>query len=171
MSTAGQETNQYITFQLGDEVFAIEVAHVREILELSSVTKVPKAPPYMRGVVNVRGKAVPVVDLRLKFGLPPATDTVNSRIVVMDLELDGEATVVGGLADSVQDVIELDASQINPPPRIAMRWRAEMIRGMGSRGEQFIIILDVGAVFSRDDLVRLESSAADETSGVPAAQR
>lgn len=146
------ESAQYITFKLGDELFAINVAQVREVLELSQITRVPTAPDYMRGVVNVRGKAIPVVDLRLKFGLPKVADTVNSRIVVMELDLDGEATVVGGIADSVHEVIELEPGQINPPPRIAMRWRTELIQGMGRRGEQFIIILDIKAVFSSEEL-------------------
>src|ERR1044071_2290395 len=87
--------SSYITFKLGDELFAIDVARVREVLDLSEITRVPTAPPYMRGVVNVRGSAVPVVDLRLKFGLPPTPDTVDTRIVVIELELDGELTVVG----------------------------------------------------------------------------
>ena len=143
--------SSYITFKLGDELFAIDVARVREVLDLSEITRVPTAPPYMRGVVNVRGSAVPVVDLRLKFGLSPTPDTVDTRIVVIELELDGELTVVGGLADSVREVLELDRSEIREPPRIAMRWRADMIDGMGKKGEQFIIVLDIARVFTTDD--------------------
>ena len=154
MSTTS-EIGQYITFKLGDELFAVDVAQVREVLELSPITHVPTAPAYMRGVANVRGKAVPVVDLRLKFGLPPTADTLNTRIVVLELALDGESTVLGGIADSVHEVIELDAAQIAPPPRIAMRWRTELIKGMGRRGETFIIILDLGAVFATDAQVLL----------------
>ena len=123
MSTLTQAA-QYITFKLGDELFAINVSQVREVLDLSLITKVPTAPAYMRGVVNVRGNSIPVVDLRLKFGLPKTADTVNTRTLVLELELGGEITVLGGIADSVHEVIELDASQINPPPTIAMRWRS-----------------------------------------------
>lgn len=155
MSTLINETAQYITFKLGDELFAINVAQVREVLELPLITKVPTAPDYMRGVVNVRGKAIPVVDLRLKFGLPSTPDTINSRIVVLELELDGETTVVGGIADSVHEVIELEPDQINPPPRIAMRWRTELIQGMGKRGDEFIIILDINRVFTSADTALL----------------
>jgi purine-binding chemotaxis protein CheW len=155
------QPSQYITFKLGDELFAIDVAQVREVLELPLITRVPTAPSYMRGVVNVRGKAIPVVDLRAKFGLSATADTVNSRIVVMELELDGDATVIGGIADSVHEVIELEASQIEPAPRIAMRWRSELIRGMGRRGEQFIIILDIGAVFSSGDIALLQTVAPE----------
>src|SRR5579884_866582 len=115
------ETSQYMTFKLGAEIFAINVAQVREVLEIAQITRVPTAPEYMRGVVNVRGQATPVVDLRLRFGLPKAADTVHTRIIVMELQLDGEATILGGVADSVHEVIELDPGSINPPPRIAMR--------------------------------------------------
>ena len=141
-------------------MFAVGVAQVREVLELAPITKVPTAPDYMRGVVNVRGNAIPVVDLRLKFGLPRAPDTLHTRIIVLELKLDGEACVVGGIADSVHEVIELDPSQTTPPPTIAMRWRSEFIRGMGRRGEQFIIILDIDAVFSAADLAVMAPAAA-----------
>ncbi len=156
------ETRQYITFKLGDELFAIDVAQVREVLEVGQITKIPSAPEYMRGVINVRGQATPVVDLRLRFSLPGVTDTVNTRIIVMELELDGEATVLGGIADSVHEVIELEPANINPPPRIAMRWRTEFIEGMGRRGDDFIIILNVNAVFSSDDLA-LVGKAIEQT--------
>jgi purine-binding chemotaxis protein CheW len=146
------ETSQYMTFKLGDELFAINVAQVREVLEVPQITRVPTAPRYMRGVVNVRGQSIPVVDLRTRFGLPTGTETVQSRIIVMELELDGETAVLGGMADSVHEVIELEPGNINPPPRIAMRWRSEFIQGMGKRGEDFIIILDFNSVFSSDEL-------------------
>lgn len=153
------QITQYMTFKLGDELFAINVAQVREVLEVSQITKVPTAPEYMRGVVNVRGKAIPVVDLRLRFGLPKGSDTVHTRIIVMELEIDGEPTVLGGIADSVHEVIEFEPGNVNPPPRIAMRWRAEFIQGMGRRGDDFIIILDVNAVFSSDDVALLGDKA------------
>ena len=156
------EISQYMTFKLGNELFAINVAQVREVLEVSTITKVPTAPDYMRGVVNVRGKAIPVVDLRLRFGLPPATDTVSTRIIVMELLLDGETTVLGGMADSVHEVIELDPANINPPPSIAMRWRTEFIQGMGRRGDDFMIILDVNAVFASEELALVDKVACGQ---------
>ncbi|HEY6876910.1 MAG TPA: chemotaxis protein CheW, partial [Polyangiales bacterium] len=107
-SSGSSKPAHYITFRLGGETFAIPVAHVREVLDLTDITRVPTSPHYMRGVVNVRGSAIPVVDLRIKFGLPPAIDDVNTRILVLELELEGERAVVGALADSVHDVIELD---------------------------------------------------------------
>lgn len=165
------QTNQYVTFGLGDELFAITVSQVREVLELSQITSVPTAPPYMRGVVNVRGQATPVVDLRTRFGLPRGADTVQSRIIVMELEVDGEATVLGGLADRVQEVVELESGDIAPPPRIAARWRTDLIQGMARRGEDFVIILDVNAVFSSEDLtlVRGVADGGDPPPPVPPA--
>jgi purine-binding chemotaxis protein CheW len=149
----------FITFKLGDELFAIDVARVREVLDLSEITRVPTSPPYMRGVVNVRGSAVPVVDLRLKFGLPATADTVNTRIVVMELDVDGAPAVVGGLADSVHEVLELDRAQIREPPRLAMRWRADMIEGLGKKGDEFLIVLDIARVFATDEHLLAEASA------------
>ena len=160
------ETRHYMTFKLGDELFAIDVGQVREVLEISQITKVPTAPEYVRGVVNVRGQATPVADLRLRFGLPEGADTVHTRIIVMELDLDGETTALGGIADSVHEVIELDPGNIDPPPHIAMRWRTEFIQGMGKRGDDFIIILDVNAVFSSEELAFVKDIATEE--GVPA---
>lgn len=155
------ETCQYMTFKLGDELFAINVAQVREVLEVPQITKVPTAPQYMRGVVNVRGQSIPVVDLRLRFGLPKATETLQTRIIVMELALDGEVAVLGGMADSVHEVIELEPGNINPPPKIAMRWRTEFIQGMGKRGEEFIIILDFNSVFSTDEMTLVRELAPE----------
>jgi purine-binding chemotaxis protein CheW len=155
-----KETAQYITFKLGDELFAINVSQVREVLDLSLITKVPTAPDYMRGVVNVRGNAIPVVDLRMKFGLPKSADTFQTRIVVLELVLDGETVVLGGLADSVHEVIELEPNQINEPPHIGMRWKTELIQGLGKRGDQFIIILDIARVFSTDEIAALADNQA-----------
>jgi purine-binding chemotaxis protein CheW len=154
------ETGQYMTFRLGDELFAISVAQVREVLEVSQITRIPTAPAYMRGLVNVRGQATTVVDFRLKFGLPPCDDTVHTRVIVMELDLDGEAIVLGGVADSVHEVIELEPANIGPPPRIASRWRTDFIQGMGHRGDEFIIILDVNAIFSVEECALLCEAAS-----------
>ena len=167
MKTPITTVAHYLTLQLGNELFAIDVAQVREILELAQVTKVPTAPSYMRGVVNVRGRAIPVVDLRTKFGLPPTPDTLMSRVVVMELELDGDPCVVGGLADSVHEVIEIEPSQIAEPPELASRWRTDLIRGMSRRGEQFLMILDMAAVFTTDgELLRDVADVVERTSAI-----
>ena len=147
------ETTQFLTFRLGDELFAINVFKTREVLGMSTITKVPQAPGYMKGVVNVRGNAIPVVDLRLKFGLPKIEDSTLSRIIVIEVELDGETVVLGGLADSVHEVMDIEPDEVEEAPTIGMRWRADLIMGMGRKNEQFIIILDIDKVFSTDELV------------------
>lgn len=156
--TSITKTALYLTFKLDEEVFSIDVSQVREVLDLSTITKVPKAPDFMRGVINVRGNVVPVVDMRMKFGMTPIEKTVNTRIVVMDLTLDNEKVVLGAMADSVHDVVELEPEQIEPPPKIGNRWRTEFIRGIGKREDQFIMILDVDRVFSSDEIAMVEKS-------------
>jgi purine-binding chemotaxis protein CheW len=146
------ETGQYLTFKLGDEVFALDVAQVREVLDLTTITKVPGTPDFMRGVINVRGSVVPVMDLRLKFGLTKTEKSQDTRIIVMELNMEGDLTVLGTLADSVDEVINLEADQIEPPPKIGMKWRTEFIKGIGKRNELFIILLDIDRVFSSDEL-------------------
>ncbi|MBI5380641.1 MAG: chemotaxis protein CheW [Opitutae bacterium] len=161
MSTAKiTETARYLTFRLGGELFAINVFKTREVLDVSHITKVPTAPTYLRGVVNVRGNAIPVVDLRRKFGLPAVADTLSTRIIVMELKMDGEIVVAGGLADAVHEVIELEPQEINDPPALGMRWRTDLILGLGRRDDKFIIILDIEKVFSADELVALADTAA-----------
>jgi len=155
------ETALYLTFKLGDEVFAIDVARVREVLDLSPITKVPQAADFMRGVINVRGSVVPVVDLRTKFGMAPVESTLDTRVVVMEISVEGEQIELGGLADSVHEVLELEAGQIEPPPRIGAKWRTEFIRGIGKRDDQFIIILDIDRVFSADELTMIQATDPD----------
>lgn len=155
MSRHSEAVGSYITFKLGDELFAIDVFQVREVIDLSPIARVPTAPDFMRGVVNVRGKAIPVVDLRRKFGLPDVASTVNTRILILELEWDGEVCVVGGLADSVHDVLELNASEIEPPPKLAARWRNEIIKGLARRDADFVMLLDVNKVFAMDELAAL----------------
>lgn len=145
-------TAQYLTFKLGDEVFALDISQVREVLDFTTVTKVPRTPEFMRGVINLRGSVVPIVDMRLKFGMAKTEKTVNTCMIIVEIVLDGERLIVGALADSVQEVIELDPGQIEPPPRIGTKLNTEFIRGMGKREENFIIILEVDKIFSTDEL-------------------
>lgn len=145
-------TAQYLTFKLGDEVFALDISQVREVLDFTTVTKVPRTPEFMRGVINLRGSVVPIVDMRLKFGMSKTEKTVNTCMIIVEIVLDGERLIVGALADSVQEVIELDPGQIEPPPRIGTKLNTEFIRGMGKREENFIIILEVDKIFSTDEL-------------------
>lgn len=146
------ETSQYLTFKLDEEVFALDISKVREVLDFTAVTKVPQTPDFMRGVINLRGSVVPVMDMRLKFGMTKTETTVNTCIIIVEVGVDGEATVLGALADSVQEVMDLDPEQIEPPPRIGTRLKTRSIKGMGKRDTEFIIILDIDTVFSTDEL-------------------
>jgi len=153
MSVIGiAETTQYLTFKLGDEIFALDISKVREVLDYANITKVPRTPDFMRGVINLRGNVVPVVDMRLKFGMTKTEQTVNTCIIIVEISIEGETTVLGALTDAVQEVIELGPEQIEPAPRIGTRLRTEFIRGMGKRDDHFIIILDIDKVFSADEL-------------------
>lgn len=149
------ETNQYLTFMLEEEVFALDIHKVREVLDFSTVTKVPRTPEFMRGVINLRGTVVPVVDMRLKFGMARTEKTVNTCIIIVELVVSGETVVVGAMADSVREVIDLEPEQIEPAPRIGTSLQTDFIRGMGKHNDNFIIILDIDAVFSTDELADL----------------
>ena len=154
------ETAQYLTFKLEDEVYATNIAQVREVLEFSKVTKVPRTPDYMRGVINLRGRVVPVLDLKLRFGMNRTEQTVNTCVIIVEVNIEGEPLIIGALADSVQEVIEMDASVIEPPPKIGTKLNTEFIHGMGKRDEQFVIILDIDKVFSSENLDEVKSTMA-----------
>ena len=159
MSVAGiTETVQYLTFQLSDEIFAIDVSKVREILEFTSITKVPQTPEFMRGVINLRGSVVPVIDLRLNFGMECTEQTVNTCIIVVEVNLDGETIVLGALADSVQEVMEMEPDKIEPAPHLGTKLNTEFIKGMGKLDNDFVMILDIDKVFASDDLAVAQSS-------------
>lgn len=152
------ETRQYLTFKLGDEVFGIDVAKVREVLDFTSITKVPRTPDFMSGVINLRGNVVPVVDLRLCFEMSKTEKTVNTCIVVVEVILEGESTIIGALADSVEEVIDLEPDQIEPAPKIGTQIRTDFIKGMGKRDAQFIMILDIDRVFSAEELAAVRGA-------------
>lgn len=150
------ETTQYLTFKLDEEVFALDVAKVREILEESSITKVPQTPDFMRGVINLRGSVVPVIDLRLKFGMSRTEKTVNTCIIVVEVQLEDEVIVLGALADSVQEVIEMESGQIEAAPHIGTRLNTDFIKGMGKMDNRFVMILDIDRVFSGTELAAVQ---------------
>lgn len=144
---------QYLSFTLDREFFALDIAKVREVLDYTKITRVPGMPAFMLGVINLRGSVVPVIDMRLKFNLPHEGKTVNTCIVIVEIALENENTVVGALVDSVQEVFELDPSQIEPPPRIGVKLKTEFIKGMGKKGEDFVIILNLDRIFSFEELL------------------
>ena len=159
------ETTQYLTFKLDDEVFALDITKVREVLDFTTVTKVPRTPDFMRGVINLRGSVVPVVDLRLKFGMAKTEKTVNTCIIIVEVNVDNETTILGALADSVQEVMDLEPGQVEPAPKIGTRLNTEFIKGMGKRDGNFIIILDIDRVFSESELALVQASQAETQPG------
>ncbi len=166
MSVSGiTEITQYLTFKLDDETFAVDISKVREVLDFTTITKVPQTPDFMRGVINLRGSVVPVVDMKLKFGMSKTDRTVNTCIIIVEVTLDGEAAILGALADSVQEVIELDPDNIEPAPRIGMRLRTDFIKGMGKRDGRFIMILDIDSIFSYDELSLVQAAGGNMPSG------
>ena len=156
------DTTQFLTFGLGDDIFALDVIKAKEVLDFSEVTQVPQTPDYMLGVINLRGSVVPVIDMRRKFNMEVADRTRNSCIVVVEVDVDGEPVTVGALADSVREVIDLDSSQIEPPPRIGTKLNTEFIKGMGNLEDRFVIILDIDKVFSIDDLVMAKTLTEED---------
>jgi len=151
-------TNQFLTFTLGDEVFALDISSVREVLEYTTITKVPRTPEYIRGVINLRGRAVPVVDVRLKFGMPETDRTVNTCIIIVEVKLEGEETVLGALADSVKEVMDIEPKDVEPAPRMGTSIKADFIKGIGKHNDDFIIILDIDKVFTEEELTQMAAA-------------
>ena len=153
---------QFLTFRLGEEVYALEITRVREVLDYTAITRVPRTPEFMKGVINLRGGVVPVIDLRLKFGMSQTVKTVNTCIIIVEITIDEEKTLLGALADSVQEVITLDDAQIEPPPRLGSRINTEFLRGMGKQNEDFIMIINIDRVFSVEELSDLLEHGVSE---------
>lgn len=147
-----EETNQYLTFTLDGEQYAVSVLKVREVLEYTKITKIPRTAAYMKGVINLRGAGVPVIDLRTKFGMEELGTTSGTSIIVMEVSGQGEELVLGALADSVQEVIEMEPSQIEKAPRFGTRLSTEFILGMGKKDDKFIIILDIDKIFTAEEV-------------------
>jgi purine-binding chemotaxis protein CheW len=167
MSTPIPEAaGQCLTFKLGEEIFGIDVKKVREILEMIKITRVPQMPDFVQGVINLRGSVVPVIDMRLKFGMQDAVRTINSCIVVVEVEIDSEAAIFGALVDSVQEVVELESKDIEPAPRMGTYLKAEYIKGMGKHNDGFIIILEADKIFSVEELDDIRSSKQTENESI-----
>ncbi len=153
--------NSYLSFMLGEEEFAAHVSKVLNILEMTRITKVPKAPAYMKGVINLRGMVLPVVDTRVKFGMDATEYTDKTCIVVMDLDLGGEIVHVGALVDEVVAVLEIDEKQIKPPPSIGNKFTSEFITGVANIDDNFIMILDMEKIFTASEITDLKSTSGD----------
>ncbi|MFP4445591.1 MAG: chemotaxis protein CheW [Desulfosudaceae bacterium] len=149
------QNNTYLTFHLDEELYGLNIHLVREVLEYTPITKVPMTADFMRGVINVRGHVVPVVDLRLKFGLEPAEQTVNTCIIIVELMIEGEPATMGALVDGVQEVLDITPEQIEDPPRLGSKINTRYLQGIAKLPEQFVILLDIQAIFSTEELSML----------------
>ena len=147
------QTSQYLTFVLDSETYALDINQVREVLDFTKSTRVPRMPDFIRGVINLRGGVVPVVDLRIKFGMDQADQTVDTCIIIIEVSIEETPTLLGLMADAVQEVMSMEPDQIEPAPRIGTRLKNEFIKGLGKKNEEFIIILDSDKVFSAEELI------------------
>ena len=156
-------TVQYLTFLTAGEEYAIGIVKVREIIEYEAVTTVPTTPNWIRGVTNLRGRVVPVVDLAVKFGLPASRISKFSCVIITEVIFQGENLTMGVLADSVSQVIDLSADEIEETPPFGTRVKTEYLLGMGALGKKFCLILDIDKVLSADELLAVTESVIDES--------
>lgn len=146
------DSAQYLTFFLDTELFAFEVLRVREVLELGRITKVPRTSAFMIGVLNLRGGVVPVVDLRRKFGMDPVSATIDTAVVIIESIVGDDTLVIGVLVDAVKEVIRLDGTEVEAPPRVGMRVSGDFISAIGKKDNHFVILLDTTKLFSAEEL-------------------
>jgi purine-binding chemotaxis protein CheW len=159
--TTIKESGQYLTFQLGDELFAFDVLRTNEVLEVSQITRIPGASDAMVGVINLRGSVVPVVDLRKRLNMPEKDHTIDTSIIIIDTEYGDDKVTLGVLVDAAKQVIMLDKSQLEPPPKVGMKLNIEYITAIGKHDNNFIILLNSDKIFSEKELI-----AATETKDV-----
>ena len=136
-------STQYLTLGLDQEIFGIDIQHVREILDMGPISALPHAPDFLLGMIDVRGSGYPVVDLRLKLGLPRAEQTGATRIIILDVSVNGRRTGVGFVADRVFEVTSLDKGGLDPAPEVGGRWQSNYIQGIGRKGATFVVIFDL----------------------------
>jgi purine-binding chemotaxis protein CheW len=153
--------DSYLTFMMNREYFAVHVNKVTELMEMLPVTSVPRAPEYMRGVINLRGTVVPVIDTRVKFSLPSATDTIDTCIIVLQVEVDQEMLKMGAIVDSVSEVIEVTTDAILPLPTVGHKERTRFIDGVIKLDKKFIMILNIDKVFSNEEYIDLKQAQGE----------
>lgn len=157
---AEQTDKQYLSFGIDGETYAVPVGKVREVLEYMKPAKLPKTAEYLKGIINVRGSGIPVVDLRTRFGLPEIPVTKDTAIIVMEIsDREGRSLVIGALTDAVHEVVDIDDEHMEPAPRFGTRIDTGFIRAIGKRGDAFVIILDVDKAFRGDETEELARAA------------
>ena len=156
-SVTASATSNFVTVGVGDEIFGVDVANVREILAYRTVVHLPNAPPLLVGVIDVRGYTVPVIALRLKLGVPAVSITDDTRILVLEIDVEGRQLVVGLLADRVFEVAEFEIDGLEAAPDVGVRWKSEYIRGIGRLRGEFVIIFDMEHLLSSEDVASLQA--------------
>jgi purine-binding chemotaxis protein CheW len=154
------ETTQYLTLGLDGETFGISIRNVREILDMRPISKLPHAPNFLLGMIDVRGSSFPVVDLRTKLDLPALPATEATRIIILDVPIENRFIGVGFVADCVFEVTGIDEAQIEPPPTVGGRWKSDYLAGIGKKGDSFVIIFDLAKLMTSSDVVQGEAHAA-----------
>jgi len=158
MTHEGVQEKQFLTFLLGGEEYAVPILRVREIIEYDTVTVVPSTPPWIRGVINLRGSVVPVVDMAVKFGLPPTQPTKLTCTVVVETEYEGQQTITGVMADAVSQVVELKPEDVEPVPTFGTNIRVEYLLGMGKAGRKFVLLLDIDRVLASSEILAVHDA-------------
>jgi purine-binding chemotaxis protein CheW len=160
-----EQAQQYLTFMLAGEIFAMGILAIKEIIEYATLTEVPMMPGYVRGVINLRGSVVPVIDLSVRFGKPSSPVTKRTCIVIIEVVSSGERHVLGVVVDAVNAVLDIPAAQIEPPPAFGSSIRTDFIQGMGKVNGKFVILLDVDHVLAADEmqvLTEVQDATANE---------
>ncbi|MTJ81847.1 MAG: chemotaxis protein CheW [Telmatospirillum sp.] len=157
---SSRETAQFVTIGIDRETFAVPVENVREILDMQPIARLPHAPPFMAGMIDVRGQSVPTIDLRLKLGLPAVDATDSTRIVVLDVTIDGRPRILGIIADRVIEVTALADHSLEAPPEVGVRWRSDYIHAIGRVNGTFVIVFDLARLFSSEEVALLETPCA-----------
>jgi len=150
---------QLVSFFIGNEEFGVDILYVQEINRMSHITTVPNAPDFVKGVINLRGRVIPVVDLRLKFGMPPKEQDKNTRIIVIEVK----GRTVGFLVDSVNEVLRISKDVTEPPPELAMGINSEYIKAVGKLEDRLLILIDLEKILSKEDTVQLGQTVEEHS--------
>lgn len=156
-----KKKNTFLSFRIGKETFAVSVAKVLEVLEKQYITEVPNVPDYIEGVINFRGKIIPVIDTRLKFRLPKRAEGEKYVVIVFDLNVEGKKMLIGAMADSVHDVISFDETSIMDVPEMGYSYNTDFLLGMLKNETSFTMILDIDKVFSKEEVSLLQQTGSE----------
>lgn len=155
-------SDKYLTFFVSEEQYALNVLNIREVLSNQAISRIPRMPEYIRGIINLRGYVVPVIDLKIKFGLGESVDSIHTSIIVAEVSTGREEFIMGLLTDGVSEVLVIEDEDIEPAPAILAKVDASLIRGIGKRNDAFIVVLDIKKVLSVEELRGITTEEAEE---------